>query len=244
LEIWGGTLSANLLTTRYWSNTDTAYALTGYVTIGSGVTLVIEPGVVVKVAGNRLIGVHGVLKAQGTATAPVTFTSLKDDTLHGDTNGDGSGSAPQAGDWGHIAFFDDSVDSESLLEHAIVRYGGYFYNDWNNYYSCNYCHYWGAIRFEAASPTIRNNVITLNSDGIWAEVNASPTVISNSISDNERYGAYKGGSETTLVAIDNWWGDPSGPYHPTLNPDGQGDEVGDNVDFIPWVLLCLSLGCS
>lgn len=31
-----------------------------------------------------------------------------------------------------------------------------------------------------------------------------------------------------------WWGDPSGPYHPLLNPDGLGDAVGDHVDFTPW----------
>ena len=38
----------------------------------------------------------------------------------------------------------------------------------------------------------------------------------------------------SLDARWNWWGDSSGPYHPTLNPDGLGDEVGDNVLFDPW----------
>jgi hypothetical protein len=33
---------------------------------------------------------------------------------------------------------------------------------------------------------------------------------------------------------DNWWGDDSGPFHPTLNPGGQGDRVSDYVDFAPW----------
>jgi hypothetical protein len=32
----------------------------------------------------------------------------------------------------------------------------------------------------------------------------------------------------------NWWGDSTGPYHPTLNPDGLGDQVGNNITFIPW----------
>ncbi len=32
----------------------------------------------------------------------------------------------------------------------------------------------------------------------------------------------------------NWWGDPSGPYHPLLNPRGLGDAVSDHVDFDPW----------
>jgi hypothetical protein len=35
------------------------------------------------------------------------------------------------------------------------------------------------------------------------------------------------------VAENNWWGDPSGPTHAT-NPDGTGDMVYDNIDFMPW----------
>ena len=35
-------------------------------------------------------------------------------------------------------------------------------------------------------------------------------------------------------AENNWWGDPSGPYYPTLNPSGKGGQVGDNIDFDPW----------
>jgi hypothetical protein len=33
----------------------------------------------------------------------------------------------------------------------------------------------------------------------------------------------------------NYWGDPSGPYHPLLNPNGLGDTVGDSVLFDPWL---------
>jgi len=36
-------------------------------------------------------------------------------------------------------------------------------------------------------------------------------------------------------ALNNWWGHPSGPFHPTLNPDGMGNAVSDNVDFDPWL---------
>jgi len=35
----------------------------------------------------------------------------------------------------------------------------------------------------------------------------------------------------------NWWGDQSGPYHPTINPTGLGDMVSDYVDFIPWLQI-------
>jgi hypothetical protein len=32
----------------------------------------------------------------------------------------------------------------------------------------------------------------------------------------------------------NWWGDSTGPYHATLNPEGRGDEVRGSVLFTPW----------
>jgi hypothetical protein len=35
-------------------------------------------------------------------------------------------------------------------------------------------------------------------------------------------------------AEDNWWGDESGPYHPTTNPSGLGDQVSNYVDYDPW----------
>ncbi len=44
-------------------------------------------------------------------------------------------------------------------------------------------------------------------------------------------------ASTSLARIDarwNWWGDSSGPFHPSLNPDGQGGEVGSGVIFDPW----------
>jgi len=41
-------------------------------------------------------------------------------------------------------------------------------------------------------------------------------------------------TEYELDASYNWWGDPSGPYHKVLNPDGQGGPVSDNVIFAPW----------
>jgi hypothetical protein len=33
----------------------------------------------------------------------------------------------------------------------------------------------------------------------------------------------------------NYWGDPTGPYHPVLNPEGRGDTVGDDILFDPWL---------
>ncbi|MBA7525522.1 hypothetical protein ES705_17673 [subsurface metagenome] len=54
----------------------------------------------------------------------------------------------------------------------------------------------------------------------------------NNIVGNTEYGIYNGA--TLLVdATDNWWGDTTGPTHPT-NFDGKGDAVSDDVDFADW----------
>lgn len=63
---------------------------------------------------------------------------------------------------------------------------------------------------------------------------ASSYASNNEISGNDVFGLYNGGTGT-LNATCNWWGDPGGPYHPTANPDGQGDDVSDKVVFTPWV---------
>jgi hypothetical protein len=36
-------------------------------------------------------------------------------------------------------------------------------------------------------------------------------------------------------AVENYWGDSTGPYHPILNPTGLGNAVSDCVRFIPWL---------
>ena len=36
--------------------------------------------------------------------------------------------------------------------------------------------------------------------------------------------------------INNYWGDVSGPYHPTQNPSGQGDSISIFVNIEPWLI--------
>jgi hypothetical protein len=42
-------------------------------------------------------------------------------------------------------------------------------------------------------------------------------------------------SEVALDMRNNWWGEPSGPYHPETNPEGRGNAVGVNIMYEPWL---------
>ncbi|MBC7080830.1 MAG: right-handed parallel beta-helix repeat-containing protein [Thermoplasmatales archaeon] len=84
--------------------------------------------------------------------------------------------------------------------------------------------------------TITGNTLTGNYYGIHVGylTNDTSVVVANynSISGNT-YGLKQVGA-VEVDATYNYWGHATGPYHPTLNPDGQGDNVSDNVDFYPW----------
>jgi parallel beta-helix repeat protein len=87
----GGTLSQN----DTWGSAYGTYVV-DQLTVDAGITLTIDPGVVVKFLGAGHLTVNGTLVADASAGSPITFTSLKDDTVGGDTNGDGGTAARRA----------------------------------------------------------------------------------------------------------------------------------------------------
>ena len=90
-----------------------------YLTLNSGAQASVADGAVIKMIGD--LTVHGTLTTTGTVDEPVFFTSLKDDSVGGDTNGDGDTSSPAIADWRTVF-----VTSEGAadLEHTLLRYGG------------------------------------------------------------------------------------------------------------------------
>jgi len=89
--------------------------------------------------------------------------------------------------------------------------------------------------------SIRENIISKNQVGIfffegamWA-YNGDSEIIYNEIYDNTKEGMFFSRDWHVVNVSYNWWGDPSGPYHPLENPGGKGDPISGNASFSPWL---------
>jgi len=65
---------------------------------------------------------------------------------------------------------------------------------------------------------------------------STTTINYNNITGNSEYGLENKIAGANVDARYNWWGNETGPYHSTLNPNGLGDNVSDNIDFKPWLI--------
>ena len=97
---------------------------------------------------------------------------------------------------------------------------------------------WPLDGFDPSTAEVKGSTISNNYGvGIAVSDDSALEAHFNNILGNTEGGLCAGSG--TVDATYNWWGDASGPYHETLNPDGMGDEVyfdGEaSVDFEPWL---------
>ncbi len=177
-------VSGSISADTTWTCAGSPYILTGNVMVQQGLTLTIEPCVVVKLDPDKSILVDGTLIARGTNASKITFTA----------NG---------GPWGYIHFSDTSADAVydangnftggSVLEHVVVEQGGGL-NVSNN----------GALRMEKAHPFINYCAVRNNkASGIYAWDLTSQLKVTNSvISGNNGRGLYVFGGTAAVSNSD------------------------------------------
>ncbi|MCB0211591.1 MAG: hypothetical protein KDJ52_19800, partial [Anaerolineae bacterium] len=150
-----------------WDQTGIVHIISNDFTVASSGKLVINPGIVVKLALQKSILVDGELEVNGTENDSVYFTSIRDDTIpadNGDTNGDGGSTAPAPGNWKSIHFHNGSDGS---IEHAEIRYGGYGSNT-------------GAVQIASVSPSISNSILRNNQIALYSSGSGAAPEVSNS----------------------------------------------------------------
>ena len=236
--------SGNISRDKIWHSDDLPLIPYG-VTVEPGVSLTLSPGTVLKMGLNSyVIEVYGSLIAQGTESQPVHFTSLKDDTVAGDTNGNGTASSPNATNWAGIVFHPGSVGD---ITDSVIRYSGGPSGFGNDSGRSGIFNLGGTLSIEKVS----------FSDNFTTDVyqNAGSLTVLNADFSDRNFGLISDGGEATIsqsrfatttggienksveMLVDarhNWWGSDTGPRIAS-NPAGAGGAIFGNVLYDPWL---------
>jgi RHS repeat-associated protein len=191
-----GTIATN---TVWYSGV--VYVVTCDVTVNSGVTLTVQPGVEVRFNQNTGLNVNGTLLAVGTVTQPITFTA--------------NTASPTPGYWKNINFGSSSMNSR--LEYVTVTYGGYGGNGnirssapslWIANSAIGYSSNYGIYATSVAITISSTSVLSNNGTGLYIAAQGlfTPTVVNNVFTGNNGFAAIigstsvsSGGSESTFA---------------------------------------------
>ena len=115
------TVSGAIIGNVTWTKAESPYVINA-VTIPSGSSLTIEPGTIIKAQLYTVpFTVDGTLTVGTPLGEQVILTSITDDTVGGDTNGDGATTSPSAGNWYRMVV---NSGAHVSITSAIIRCGG------------------------------------------------------------------------------------------------------------------------
>ncbi|QSX37549.1 right-handed parallel beta-helix repeat-containing protein [Shewanella sedimentimangrovi] len=230
------------------------YVIAGALTVNNGRVLTVQPGVVVKFLPSAELSVSGALDSQGTAEAPIVYTSYADDSVGGDSNLNGYDSSPASGDWRGIRWNDAATDNQSHLSHMQVRYAGQdsraaleFSQSHQTLSDVEISNSGDRGLYSYYSNLLLNRVAlianqrqglssfygNISGQDVTAYLNAEQGLYANrgsvvldggEIFANGGYGAY-GENSTSIALNDFWWGAADGP-------GGEGSGSGDEINAV------------
>ncbi len=186
-------------------------------------SLVIDPGVIMKMSGSTIQAQVGgsQLIAEGTASEPIVFTSINDNSYGAGGTFDTSNNAnatPQPGDWGGL-FFDSN--SSGSIDHAVIQYAGGSVG-----IAGGFAHF-NAVEIQQAEVRIANSLFFDNASGD-SSGDSDPT--RGGLLSNDGATIFVRGAQPVLV--DNQFLDNAG-YVVSVNANALNDDVvsdwGDSV---------------
>lgn len=101
-------ISGIISTNTTWTPEGNPYIISGNTLVNQGITLNIEPSVVIRFSGNYYLYIDGKLDAQGNNMNPIIFTS--------------NNPSPQIGDWIGIKFRHVSISNANILNYCQLEY--------------------------------------------------------------------------------------------------------------------------
>jgi hypothetical protein len=106
---YGQTNVSGLISTNTtWTPAGNPYIVSGNTLVDQGITLNIQPGVIIKFSGSFYLYIDGTLNAQGNILNPIVFTS--------------NNSSPQTGDWVGIKFRPLSTVTGNIINYCHIEF--------------------------------------------------------------------------------------------------------------------------
>ncbi len=217
VKTWYGTLDADTT----WQKSANPYYVDQLI-IKPGVTLSIEPGVRVEFRNKAsfiYIESGATLDVQGASGEQVLFTSINP--------------TKYPGDWDNIQNYGTLKATHLNLEYSntgiVNQEGGESTIDQSTFaYNRVY-----AVQAYAGVVSITNSSITHGDYGVYT-VSADTKVFNSIISDHAILGANN--IRGVLNAVNNYWGDASGPHLKYSNtPSGTGEDISEGISYMPFL---------
>jgi len=174
----GTNVSGPIVIDTIWDLGGSPYIVTGDVTVLSGVTLTIEPGVIVKFDGFYSISVNGTLIAIGTETDRINITS--------------NNLTPNPGNWFRIQI---NSNGHAEVKYCNITYGGHgIYlsgSSYNNITDNDILYNIEGIQLTSSSyNNITGNYFSYNNKGIYLISSSNNNISNNNMSLNSLFGIY------------------------------------------------------